>query len=91
MVAPDTSKPVPVTMLWPIADRPRLAAGVPGGTTPVRLIDDELATSLAAGGRLDTLLSAAEFATSTTSTRTARSAARCVWPSTRTCSSPSTR
>ena len=51
-------------MLWPLADRPRLAAGVPGGTTPVRLIDDELATSLAAGGRLDMLLAAAEFATS---------------------------
>jgi hypothetical protein len=53
-------------MLWPLADRPRLAAGVPGGTTPVRLIDDELATSLAPGGRLDTLLAAADFATSPT-------------------------
>ena len=64
VVAPDTSRPVRVTMLWPLADRPRLAAGVPGGSTPVRLVDDELATSLAAGGRLDTLLSAADFATS---------------------------
>ena len=64
VVAPDTTKPVPLTLLWPIADRPRLAAGAPGGTTPVRLIDDDLATSLAAGGRLDTLLSAIEFATS---------------------------
>jgi hypothetical protein len=64
VVAPDTSKPVRVTMLWPLADKPRLAAGVPGGSTPVRLIDDELATSLAPGGRLDTLLSAADFATS---------------------------
>jgi len=63
-VAPDTSKPVPITMLWPLADRPRLAPGVPGGTIPVRLMDDELATSLAAGGRLDVLLAAAEFATS---------------------------
>ena len=60
VIAPDTSKPVPVTMLWPLADRPRLAPGVPGGTIPVRLMDDELATSLAAGGRLDVLLSAAE-------------------------------
>jgi hypothetical protein len=51
-------------MLWPLADRPRLAAGAPGGTTPVRLIDDDLATSLAPGGRLDTLLSAVDFATS---------------------------
>jgi hypothetical protein len=64
VVAPDTSKPVPVTMLWPLADRPRLAPGVPGGTIPVRLMDDELATSLAIGGRLDVLLTAAEFATS---------------------------
>lgn len=64
VVPPDTSRPVGVTMLWPLADRPRLAAGVPGATTPVRLADDELATSLAPGGRLDTLLSAADFATS---------------------------
>ncbi|ORJ59439.1 hypothetical protein [Mycobacterium simiae] len=63
-VAPDTSKPVWVTMLWPLADRPRLAPGQPGGTVPVRLIDDDLASSLAAGGRLDILLSAAEVATS---------------------------
>ncbi|OBF57277.1 hypothetical protein A5756_09900 [Mycobacterium sp. 852002-53434_SCH5985345] len=63
-VAPDTSKPVWITMLWPLADRPRLAPGVPGGTIPVRLVDDDLATSLASGGRLDILLSAAEVATS---------------------------
>ena len=62
-VAPDTSTPVMVTMMWPLADRPRLAPGVTGGVTPVRLTDDDLATSLAPGGRLDTLLSAAEFAT----------------------------
>ena len=51
-------------MLWPLADRPRLAPGQPGGTIPVRLIDDDLAASLASGGRLDILLSAAEVATS---------------------------
>ncbi len=62
-IAADTSKPVWVTMLWPLADRPRLSPGAPGGTLPVRLVDDELATSLAAGGRLDILLSAAEVAT----------------------------
>ncbi|MGA8328193.1 MAG: hypothetical protein WB777_02760, partial [Mycobacterium sp.] len=62
-VAPDTSRPVPVTMLWPLADKPRLAPGVPGGTIPVRLTDDDLAASLAGGGRLDILLSAAEFTT----------------------------
>ncbi|MFZ0902411.1 MAG: hypothetical protein WAN71_00710 [Mycobacterium sp.] len=64
VIAPDISKPVPITMLWPLADRPRLAPGAPGGTIPVRLLDDELATSLATGGRLDILLAAAEFATS---------------------------
>lgn len=63
VVPPDTSKPVGLTLLWPIADRPRLAAGAPGGATPIRFIDDDLATSLASGGRLDTLLSAVEFAT----------------------------
>lgn len=63
VVPPDTSRPVGITLLWPLADRPRLAAGAPGGTTPVRLLDDELATALAPGGRLDVLLSAIEFAT----------------------------
>ncbi|MCG5434132.1 hypothetical protein LV457_17810 [Mycobacterium sp. MYCO198283] len=63
VVAPDTSRPVAMTMLWPLADRPRLAPGQPGGATPIRLVDDELAGSLAAGGRLDALLSAVEFAT----------------------------
>jgi hypothetical protein len=64
VVAPDTTKPVGVTLLWPLADKPRLAPGVPGGTTPVRLMNDDLAVSLAPGGRLETLLAAAEFATS---------------------------
>ena len=63
-VAPDTTKPVAITMLWPLADKPRLAPGVPGGTTPVRLMNDDLAVSLAPGGRLETLLAAAEFAIS---------------------------
>ncbi|MGB3355351.1 MAG: DUF6049 family protein [Mycobacterium sp.] len=61
-VPPDITRPVGLTMFWPLADRPRLAAGAPGGTTPVRLTDDELATSLATGGRLDSMLSAVEFA-----------------------------
>ncbi|UXA18150.1 hypothetical protein [Mycobacterium sp. SMC-4] len=63
-VAPETTRPVALTLLWPLADRPRLAAGAPGGTTPIRLTDDDLATSLAPGGRLDTMLSAVDFATS---------------------------
>lgn len=63
VVPPDTSRPVQVTMVWPLADRPRLAPGVTGGANPVRLSDDELAVSLTTGGRLETLLAAAEFAT----------------------------
>ena len=39
--------------------------GIRPKTTPVRLMNDDLAASLAPGGRLDTLLGAAEFATST--------------------------
>jgi hypothetical protein len=66
VVPPDTSRPVALTMFWPLADRPRLAAGVTGGTAPIRLIDDDLAASLATGGRLDTLLAAVDFATSPT-------------------------
>jgi len=63
LVLPDTSRPVALTVFWPLADRPRLAAGVPGGTTPVRLVDDELAAELAPGGRLEALLAAVESAT----------------------------
>ncbi|WP_408014504.1 DUF6049 family protein [Rhodococcus spongiicola] len=63
-VPPDTSNPVPVTMLWPLADKPRLAAGIPGSINEkVRLVDDDLARSLSQGGRLHELLAAAEFAT----------------------------
>ncbi|MDP9637658.1 hypothetical protein J2W18_002577 [Rhodococcus cercidiphylli] len=61
---PNTRNPVAMTVLWPLADIPRLAAGIPGSIDDrVRLIDDDLATQLAAGGRLDTLLKAVEFAT----------------------------
>ncbi|MCV7192177.1 hypothetical protein [Mycolicibacterium brumae] len=63
VIVPDTTRPVRLTMLWPLADRPRLAPGLPGGATPIRLIDDELATELSPGGRLDALLSTVEFAT----------------------------
>ncbi|WP_411742308.1 glycoprotein [Rhodococcus sp. IEGM 1330] len=61
---PNTRNPVAMTVLWPLADIPRLAAGIPGSVDErVRLIDDELAGELAGGGRLDTLLKAVEFAT----------------------------
>lgn len=64
-IAPSTSSPIALTVLWPLADRPRLAAGVPGSLDQkVRLVDDDLASSLAKGGRLEGLLSSLEFALS---------------------------
>ena len=62
-VTAPTNTPVALTMLWPLADRPRLAPGQTGAPDQkVRLVDDDLATSLAKGGRLDGLVSALEFA-----------------------------
>ncbi|MEC3958061.1 DUF6049 family protein [Nocardia sp. CDC153] len=59
--AGDAAAPVATTMLWPLADRPRLVAGRPGSPDgPALLTDDDLAASLAQGGRLDQLLSALE-------------------------------
>lgn len=61
---PSTTDPVAITLLWPLADRPQLASGIPGSVDEkVRLVDDDLATSLAPGGRLEQLVAAAEFAT----------------------------
>ncbi|MRH86314.1 hypothetical protein GFY24_02335 [Nocardia sp. SYP-A9097] len=55
--------PVATTMLWPLADRPRLVAGKPGTVEGEALLtDDDLAASLTQGGRLDQLLSALETA-----------------------------
>lgn len=48
----------PITIVWPLVDRPRRLPNAPG--EPVRLTDDELAVSLAPGGRLRGLLDAAE-------------------------------
>ncbi|MFR9753712.1 DUF6049 family protein [Nocardia sp. 004] len=62
-----TNAPVATTLLWPLADRPRQIAGRPGGIdSTVQLTDDELATSLDKGGRLDQLLTALEAVIGTT-------------------------
>ncbi|GAB2910042.1 hypothetical protein GCM10027047_05300 [Rhodococcus aerolatus] len=53
-------RPVGTTVLWPLADTPRLLPAVGGVPT---LADDDLATSFGRGGRLDTLLSAVETRT----------------------------
>ncbi|MCZ4555901.1 glycoprotein [Rhodococcus maanshanensis] len=63
-VPPSITDPVAITLMWPFADKPRLASGIPGSSDEkVRLVDDDLADSLADGGRLEQLLAAAEFAT----------------------------
>ncbi|ROP39344.1 DUF6049 family protein [Saccharothrix texasensis] len=49
--------PAKITLLWPLADRPRVVTG-----SPTVLTDDELAGSLAMGGRLYGLLMAYESA-----------------------------
>ncbi|PXX65686.1 hypothetical protein DFR70_104751 [Nocardia tenerifensis] len=69
-VTAPTDAPVATTLLWPLADRPRLVAGVPGSAEgKVELTDDELAASLAKGGRLDQLLGALETVFDATPTR----------------------
>ncbi|MBB6372916.1 hypothetical protein BKA01_000138 [Pseudonocardia eucalypti] len=55
------TKPTAITMLYPLADQPRRLPTGPG--EPVLLGDDELATSLAQGGRLSGLVGALEVAT----------------------------
>ncbi|ORM34578.1 hypothetical protein BFL43_11285 [Williamsia sp. 1135] len=60
-VPPDTSSPVGLTMLWPIAAPASLAPGVTGGgDETVRLMDNGLQQSISPGGRLDHLLTAME-------------------------------
>lgn len=50
------------TLLWPLLDRPHRLTGTPAGK-PEIFTDDLLARSVAADGRLDTLLNAAESVT----------------------------
>ncbi|WP_033436305.1 DUF6049 family protein [Saccharothrix sp. NRRL B-16314] len=54
---PAPANPAKITLLWPLADRPRLVS-----TGPTVLTDDELAGSVAMGGRLYGLLKAYESA-----------------------------
>ncbi|EUA93455.1 hypothetical protein I551_0034 [Mycobacterium ulcerans str. Harvey] len=68
-----------------------MAPGVPGGTIPVRLIDDDLANSLASGAGWIPCSPPPNWPPAATSTRRAPSPALSVWPWTPTCSSPSTR
>ncbi len=58
--------PAKLTMLWPIADKPKLVRVAADGRS--ELVDDEFATSLSVNGRLDSLLLAYERAVSSMST-----------------------
>ncbi|MFD3748480.1 DUF6049 family protein [Nocardia sp. NPDC058633] len=61
VAAPPEATPVATTMIWPLADRPRMVAGKPGAVDgQVELLDDELAASVAKGGRLEQLVAALE-------------------------------
>ncbi|MCW4354806.1 DUF2393 domain-containing protein [Hoyosella sp. YIM 151337] len=62
-VAPTARDPLPLTMLWPLAETPRIAPGGTGDVRNTRLLDDSLADSIRAGGRLDTALRSVEEAT----------------------------
>jgi len=67
---PPSPAPVATTVVWPLADRPRLVAGITGSMDSTTVLtDDELAGSLGKGGRLDQLLGALETVTGTGSTR----------------------
>jgi hypothetical protein len=57
---PRPAAPPTLTMLWPLADQPRLVETPPG--QPPLLTDDTLAESFGAGGRLANLLHGAEQA-----------------------------
>ncbi|WP_433557408.1 DUF6049 family protein [Pseudonocardia xinjiangensis] len=53
---PPAGPAIPFSLLFPITDTPRLVATVPG--EPTLLTDDDLAASMAPGGRLGSLVSA---------------------------------
>ncbi|MFD4403787.1 DUF6049 family protein [Nocardia sp. NPDC058499] len=58
---PPANPAVSTTLLWPLADRPRMVAGQTGELDrTAELTDDELAASLSRGGRLDELVAALE-------------------------------
>ncbi|MCX6469465.1 MAG: DUF6049 family protein [Corynebacteriales bacterium] len=80
-VAPTVSTPTQFTLLWPLAAPGQLAPGVPGGgDSDVRLVSDDLATSLKSGGRLDGLLTTLDDATSTADAPLTRSTCIAVDP-----------
>jgi hypothetical protein len=80
-VGPVTSAPARTTVLWPLAAPAQLAPGVTGGgSEPVRLIGEDLATSVRPGGRLRGLLDALDTATGDSSSPVTRSVCLAIDP-----------
>ncbi|MGI6795927.1 MULTISPECIES: DUF6049 family protein [Gordonia] len=70
-IAPNTSRPAPFTMIWPLAAAPQEAAGIlGGGTAELRLTSDALGHSLQPDGRLGMSLQALEQLAGTASSDT---------------------
>ncbi|MBJ7291014.1 MAG: hypothetical protein JHC79_19065 [Williamsia sp.] len=80
-VAPTVSSPAQLTLMWPLAAPGQLAPGITGGgDEPVRLISDDLATSLRQGGRLNGLLTTLDDATASPDAPVTRSTCLAVDP-----------
>lgn len=80
-VGPVTSAPADTTLLWPLAAPGQLAPGITGGgSEPVRLVGDDLATSVRSGGRLRGLLDALDAATGDPTSPVTRSVCLAVDP-----------
>ncbi|GGF16374.1 DUF6049 family protein [Williamsia phyllosphaerae] len=80
-VAPTVSSPAQLTLMWPLAAPGQLAPGITGGgDEPVRLVSDDLATSLRPGGRLNGLLTTLDDATVSPDSPVTRSACLAIDP-----------
>ncbi len=80
-VAPTVSSPAQLTLMWPLAAPGQLAPGITGGgDEPVRLVSDDLATSLRPGGRLNGLLTTLDDATASPDAPVTRSACLAIDP-----------
>ncbi|GAA1459181.1 hypothetical protein GCM10009619_19490 [Williamsia maris] len=80
-VAPTVSSPAQLTLMWPLAAPGQLAPGITGGgDEPVRLVSDDLATSLRPGGRLNGLLTTLDDATASPDAPLTRSACLAIDP-----------
>lgn len=90
-VAPETTAPVWITMLWPLADRPQLAPGHPVAPFPSGWSTTTWQTRWPTAAGWTSSCRRPSSPPTGKSTPTAPSAERCAWPSTQIYSSPSMR